>query len=100
MGQVFDEADYRRKLDALNSSNIGIGDEAGLIAEGWAKGSGSGPLDAKKDILLAKQRALREARKKMIRAIRAEEDKMRQNNLLPVEVEQIVTGRSDTLVKV
>jgi len=100
MGQVFDEADYRRKLDALDSSNIGIGEEAGLIAEGWVKGTGSGPLDARKAVLAAKQNALREARKKMIKAIRAEEDKMRENNLLPVEVEQIVTGKSDDLVKV
>jgi hypothetical protein len=100
MGQVFDEADYRRKLDALDSSNIGIGEEAGLIAEGWAKGSGSGPLDAKKNVLAAKQRGLRDTRKKMIKAIRAEEEKMRQNDLLPVEVEQIVTGQSDMLVKV
>ncbi|WP_456622147.1 MULTISPECIES: hypothetical protein [unclassified Bradyrhizobium] len=96
MGQVFDEADYRRRLDALDSSNISVGEEAGLIA----KGGGSGPLDARKTILFAKQQALRAARKKMIKAIRAEQDRMRQNNLLPTEVEQIVTGKSDTLVKV
>lgn len=100
MGQVFDEADYRRRLDALDSSNMSVGEEFGLIAEGWAKGSGSGPLDARKAILAAKQDALRRARKKMIRAIRAEEDKARQNNILPTEVEQIVTGKSDALVKV
>jgi len=100
MGQVFDEADYRRRLEALESSQISAGEEFGLMQEGWVSGSGSGPLDARKRILFAKQQALRAARKKMIQAIRAEEDRMRRNNMLPTEVEQIVTGRSDTLVKV
>lgn len=100
MGRVFDEAEYRRRLAALETSNMSVGDEVAAIGEGWVRGSGSGPLDARKSVLAAKQRGLREARKKMIRAIRAEEDRMRQNNLLPTEVEEIVTGRSDTMIKV
>ncbi|MCK1669435.1 hypothetical protein [Bradyrhizobium sp. 153] len=101
MGQVFDQADYRRRLDALDSSNISIGDEVSDIAEGWATGTGSGPLDARKSILLAKQEALRHARKELIRAIRAADDAQRANNVLPVEVEQIVTGgAADELIKV
>lgn len=100
MGQVFDEADYRQRLEALDSSNISIGDEASDIVRGWATGTGSGPLDARKAILEAKQQALRQARKEMIRAIRAAADQQRANGLLPIEVEQIVTGRSDDLVKV
>ncbi|MBR0931637.1 hypothetical protein JQ561_33930 [Bradyrhizobium diazoefficiens] len=107
MGQVFDEADYRRRLEALETSNIAVGEEAGLLGYDLLSGNmqekggnGQGALNARKDILLAKQRALRDARKKMVRAIRAAEDKARQNDLLPTEVEQIVTGQSDTLVKV
>lgn len=100
MGQVFDEADYRRKLDALDSSNIAIGDEASDIAEGWLKGTGSGPLDARKQILEAKQLALRQARKEMIHAIRAAERDQSLNGGLPTEVEQIVTAKSDDLIKV
>lgn len=110
MGQIFDEADYRRRLDALDSSNITMGQEASDIWAGWkglmnplvfdSSKIGSGPLDARKSILAAKQDALRRTRKKMIQAIRAEEDKALQNNVLPTEVEQIVTGNSDVLIKV
>ncbi|EJN15692.1 hypothetical protein PMI42_00709 [Bradyrhizobium sp. YR681] len=104
MGQVFDEEDYRRRLEALETSDITVGQEAGLISEGVATyGSGSGAaraLNARKDILLAKQEALRQARKEMIRAIiRAEQDQAF-NGVLPAEVEQIVTGKSDEIVKV
>lgn len=110
MGQVFDEADYRRKLEALDTSNISIGQEVGDIGSGWTGlvnpsvfGSGKigdGPLNARKDILLAKQRALRQARKAMIKAIREADDAQRAKGILPVEVEEIVTGKSDELIKV
>lgn len=61
---------------------------------------GTGPLNARKNILLAKQEALRQARKEMIKAIRAADEAQRAQSLLPVEVEQIVTGASDELIKV
>lgn len=100
MGQVFDEADYQRRLAALRNSNISVREEAGLIWRGWVTGTGSAPLDARKDILDAKRRALEEAREKMIDAIEAADRDRRINGFLPSEVEQIVTGQSDTLVKV
>ncbi|BAL77033.1 hypothetical protein [Bradyrhizobium cosmicum] len=110
MAQVIDEADYRRRLDALDSSNISLGDEVSDIGAGWSGlldpsqfGSdniGTGPLNARKNILQAKQEALRHARKELIKAIRAADDAQRAASLLPIEVEQIVTGSSDELIKV
>jgi hypothetical protein len=110
MGHVFDEKDYRQRLDALDSSNISLGDEISDIGSGWAglinpftrnsAAIGSGPLDARKTILEAKQNALRQARKEMIRAIIKAEQDQAFNGGLPTEVEQIVTGQSDKLIKV
>lgn len=100
MGQVFDEADYERRLAALRTADIPIGEEVGLIWQGWVTGSGSGPLDARKKILDAKREALMQARDKMIDAIHEAARDRSRNGLLPVEVEQIVTGKSDDLVKV
>jgi hypothetical protein len=110
MGQVIDEADYRRRLEALDTSDISIGAEVSDIGAGWSglvnplvtdpSKIGSGPLNARKDVLDAKQIALRQARKEMINAIiRAEQDQAF-NGVLPTEVEQIVTGKSDDLIKV
>lgn len=110
MGQVFDEKDYQQRLAALDTSNISLGDEVSDIGAGWSGllnpsvvGSsriGSGPLNARKDILLAKQEALRQARKAMIHAIIKAEQDQALNGVLPTEVEQIVTGKSDELIKV
>jgi phage-related minor tail protein len=100
MGQVFDEADYRRRLDALRTSDISVGEEVGLIWQGWVSGSGSGPLNARNAVLDAKRRALEQARDKMIDAIHETERERSINGFLPTEVEQIVTGQSDKLVKV
>jgi hypothetical protein len=101
MVRIFDEDDYRRRLDALAASNnISTSEEAGLLLKGMLTGTGFGPLNARQDIFLAKQRALIEARRALIRAIRAEEDKARQGAVIPLDVQEIVTGNSDTLVKV
>lgn len=110
MGQVFDEADYKRKLEALNTSNISVGDELSDIGAGWSglanpfqirsDAIGTGPLNARKDILLAKKEALRQARKEMIKAIQQAERDASFNSVLPTEVEQIVTGKSDDLIQV
>lgn len=104
MAQVFDEKDYQRRLEALDSSDVSIGQETSLIAQGIAQyGSGSGAarvLNARKDILQAKQEALRHARKEMIHAIIKAEQDQAFNGVLPTEVEQIVTGQSDELIKV
>lgn len=110
MGQIFDEADYRRRLDALDTSNISLGAEVSDIGAGWSgllnplvhdpSKIGSGPLNARKDILQAKQDALRHARKEMINAIIKAEQDQAFNGGLPTEVEQIVTGQSDELIKV
>lgn len=110
MGQVFDEADYRQRLAALENSEISLGDEVSDIWSGW-KGLmnpfefnsdkiGNGPANARKQILEAKREALRQARKAMIHAIVKAQQDQAFNGLLPTEVEQIVTGRSDDLIKV
>ncbi|MGJ5149867.1 hypothetical protein [Bradyrhizobium sp. HKCCYLR1023] len=99
MGRVFDEADYRRRLD--QAAEMSTGEEAKLILRGLAGGVWNAELEARKTMDRAKQEALRKARKEMIRAIRAEDDRQRQNAFLPREVEEIVTGSpGDELVKV
>jgi hypothetical protein len=100
MGQVFDEKDYQQRLAALENSEIPVREEAGLIFKGWVTATGSGPLDARKQILEAKREGLRHARKEMIRAIVKAEQDQALNGGLPTEVEQIVTGQSDELIKV
>lgn len=67
MVRVFDEADYRRRLD--QAAEISTGEEIKLIIKGWVTGEGSGPLDAQKAMNEAKQIALRKARKEMLQAI-------------------------------
>ena len=92
MGQVIDEAEFQQRLRRLDTSEYGRGEELRLVA--------SGQLAARKNIDIAKQNALLKARKKLAHAIAEQEQKMREQGLLPVEVEEIVTGRSDELVKV
>lgn len=105
MGRVFSEDDYQRRLDELDASNVSVGQEVGLIWEGAMDyGAGSGAarvLNAKKDIMRAKQEALRQARKAMINAIRAAEREQSFNSILPTEVEEIATGSpGEQLIKV
>lgn len=111
MGRVFNEADYQRRLQELDSSEITLGQELSDIGSGWAglmnpaefgsNAIGTGPLNARKDMLAAKKEALRQARKAMISAIRATEREQRFNSVVPTEVEEIATGApGEQLVKV
>lgn len=94
MGQVFDEADYRRRLEAAQNE-ISTATELRFIANGDLRG-----LNAAKAHQEAKQAALRQARKQMLQAIEAARRDQALNGLVPTEVEEIVTGPSDELVKV
>jgi hypothetical protein len=91
MGRIFDEEDFRRRLE--QAEDIPVKDEVRLIFDG------ADALAARKAMDDAKTNALRKARKKMIRAIREEDDRRRYNGLVPSEVEEIVTGSHDELVK-
>ena len=101
MVRVFDQADYDRRLEALRiMSDISTGEELGLLAKGLVTGNAFGPLEARIEINLAKIEALRQARKEMIQAIRAEQDKARRGAIIPLDVQELATGRGDELVKV
>lgn len=94
MGKVFDEADYQRKLDAARN-DISFGEELKFIAKGDSTG-----LSARKAFEDAKQDALRRARKKMLNRIDEEARDRSRSSLIPIEVEEIVTGKHDDLVQV
>ena len=99
MVRIFDEEDYRRRLD--QAGEISTSDEAALVLKGALMGTGFAPLNAQQNILEAKQNALIRARKEMIRAIRAEDDRVQNGAIIPIDVQEIVTGRQgDELVKV
>lgn len=98
MARVFDEADYRARLD--QAAEISTPDEARLVIKGIFSGDSFGLLNAQKQMNIAKQNALRQARKQMMQAIRAEDDKIRATNVIPQEVQEIVTGQDDELVQV
>jgi hypothetical protein len=101
MARVFDEADYRRRLDALSTSNTPVGTEVGLLIKGFFQGDVLGPVRAHNEILLAKQEALRQARKALVKQIQAEMDKRRNDAIIPLDVQEIITGgEADELVKV
>jgi predicted ATP-grasp superfamily ATP-dependent carboligase len=100
MVRIFDEADYRRRLEALESNDNISFQELGLVVEGMLKGTDFGPLDARKAINQAKIQALLQARKELIRAIRAADDKVRAGAVIPIDVQEIVAGGGDELVKV
>ena len=71
------------------------------MLKGALTGTGFAPLNARQNILEAKQNALIRARKEMIRAIRAEDDKAQNGAIIPIDVQEIVTGgQGDELVKV
>lgn len=94
MGRVFDEADYERRLEAAQNE-ISTGTELRFIANADLRG-----LNAVKAHQDAKQAALRQARKQMLQAIEAARRDQAYNGLIPTEVEEIVTGSSDELVKI
>jgi hypothetical protein len=48
----------------------------------------------------AQQNALIRARREMLRKIREENDRVRNGAIIPIDVQEIVTGNSDELVKV
>jgi hypothetical protein len=97
MVRILDEADYRRRLDA--AAEISTGEQATLLVKGILSGDAFGPLNARKAMDTAKQNALRKARR-MMKAIRAEDDKARASAVIPIDVQEIATGKSDELVKV
>lgn len=94
MGQVFDEADYRRRLEAARKP-ISTREEIGYILSSDLPG-----LNARKAFEDAKVAALEKAREKMLDAIERAERDHRLNGFLPTEVEEIVNGPSDELVRV
>jgi hypothetical protein len=98
MVRILDEADYRRRLDA--AAEISTGEQATLLVKGILSGDAFGPLNARKAMDTAKQNALRKARREMMKAIRAEDDKARASAVIPIDVQEIATGKSDELVKV
>jgi hypothetical protein len=98
MVRILDEADYRRRMD--QAMEISTGEEADLLLKGIFTGDSFGPLNARKAIGIAKQEALRKARKEMLHAIRAEDDRIRTSAVIPIDVQEIVTGSGDELVQV
>jgi hypothetical protein len=98
MVRILNEDDYRRRLD--QAVEISTGEEIGLLVKGILSGDSFGPLNARKDILYAKQAELVKARREMLKAIRAENDRVRTGAIIPIDVQEIVTGTSDELVKV
>ncbi|MHC2241493.1 hypothetical protein [Bradyrhizobium elkanii] len=94
MGKVFDEADYQRKLDAARNG-ISTREEARFVITGDLAG-----LNARKAFQDAKERALMKARKEMLDRINQEQQDHALNDLVPTEVEEIVTGPHDEIVSV
>ena len=56
MVRILDEDDYRRRLD--QAVEISTSEEAGLLLKGALTGTGFAPLNARQNILEAKQNAL------------------------------------------
>jgi hypothetical protein len=98
MVRILDEDDYRRRLD--QAVEISTGEEAGLLVKGILSGDSFGPLNARLSILQAKQAELIKARRTMLKAIRAENERVRNGAVIPIDVQEIVTGPSDELIKV
>lgn len=96
MARVFDEADYKRRLLALEANDdVSLGQEIGFALSGDEAG-----LNARKDINLVKAEALRTARKEMVRAIRAAQEYALADAVIPLDVTETAFGKSDDLVKV
>jgi hypothetical protein len=55
MVRILDEDDYRRRLD--QAVEISTSEEAGLLLKGALTGTGFAPLNARQNILEAKQNA-------------------------------------------
>ena len=98
MVRILDDDDYRRRLD--QAVEISTGEEIGLLVKGFFTGVVLGPLQARNDILVEKQEQLVLARREMLKAIRAENDRVREAAIIPIDVQEVVTGPSDELVKV
>ena len=98
MVRILDEDDYRRRLD--QAIEIPVGEEIGLLVQGFFTGVVLGPLQERNDILVEKQKQLVLARREMLKAIRAENERVREVAIIPIDVQEIVTGPSDELVKV
>ena len=98
MVRILDEDDYRRRLD--QAIEIPVGEEIGLLVKGFFTGVVLGSLQARNDILVEKQKQLVLARREMLKAIRAENDRVREAAIIPIDVQEIVTGPSDELAKV
>lgn len=89
MSKVFDGADYTRKLE--QAGNVSVATEAKYIIKGEA--------DAPAKMMEAKRVALLKARKEMLQAVDNERKKLA-DELIPVEVEEVLTGKGDELVQV
>jgi hypothetical protein len=98
MVRILDQDEYERRLD--QAVEISTGEEIGLLFEGVVTGDLLGPLRARDDILYEKQKRLVFARREMLKAIRAENDRISYAAIIPIDVQEIVTGPSDELVKV
>jgi len=99
MVRILDEDDYRRRLD--QAVEISTSEEASLLLKGALTGTGFTPLNARQNILEAKQNASIKARREMLHAIRAEDDRVQNGAFIPIDVQEIVTGgQGDELVKV
>ena len=80
MVRILDEDDYRRRLD--QAVDISTGEEIGLLVKGILSGDSFGPLNARKAILEAKQNELIKARRALLKAIRAENDRVRNGAII------------------
>jgi hypothetical protein len=98
MVRILDEDDHRRRLD--QAVEISTGEEIGLLVKGVLSGDSFGLLNARLEILYAKQAELIKARRAMLKAIRAKNDFVQNGAIIPIDVQEIVTGPSDELVKV
>ena len=98
MVRILDQDDYDRRLQ--EAVDIPVGEEIGLLVKGFFTGDVLGPVRAKNDILVEKQRQLILARREMLKAIRAENEGVMNSAIIPIDVQEIVTGPSDELVKV
>jgi hypothetical protein len=96
--RILDEDDYRRRLD--QAVEISTGEEIELLVKGILTGDSFGPLNARLAIGIAKQAELINARRAMLKAIRDEDDRVRNGAIIPIDVQEIVTGPSDELVQV
>ncbi|MGJ5000572.1 hypothetical protein ACQR10_04560 [Bradyrhizobium sp. HKCCYLRH2060] len=97
MTRVFDVADYRRRLD--QADDLSTGEELRLILKGASTGQGLNYVDARRTMITAKQDALRRARKELVKRLRQEDDRIRSQSILPVDITEWTETSGDELVK-